>query len=648
MTERCRPGKGAGCRRHRRRGIVTRRPSGGSGRDAGEVSTVLQKTVLIVDEDDARRRALAQAFASRGERCLDVADGFAAMAAFGRADFSFVVAAEGRRRLSLRGLCQLARKRHPEILIFILPREDTSPDDLLAALELSVDVVGGETNNERIVTRILTRVLAINEQEPTRPGLEVRIDSSVDGPAYNPFDTPGAELDAAFDESPLAAAAAAVAAVPRIAVNTVPTLRPPSLRRPATLPQISGPPATDEEPTSRQRMDGGDEVPEPTQVDALRPSSSTQSAPATDAIVVVDGHFEDVERGAGAALLTSLFAQELTGRLAVDADDARGTLYLHRGEPVWASDPAGDAGLYRKLVQKGFLRPDHTVAPVAEGALLGSLLQAGVLDGERMHAFMREVVRDQVIAVATQTAGEYRFIEDRSFLDTAPLLKVNPFGLILDSRRRQLAPPALMALQGDIVSLYAVPAPGLGAAAEKVRPFLRGHRATDLIDGRRTVGEVLAEAGLDPLMGTLVVVVLRDARLITLEDHPRVQDVNLTDSFLGEITVDFAIADDAVSTGPRSQEEARAHEDIWSLYMRLKPLTQPRQVLGVGMEATEADIDAAYRARLAELDPGRIPEGSAQQPLRQRIDELRRKVENAWQALKLQLGGSDSSSNNPF
>jgi hypothetical protein len=604
----------------------------------------MQKTVLIVDEDDARRRALAQAFASRGEKCLDVADGFAAMAALGRADFSFVVAAEGRRRLSLRGLCQLARKRHNEIPIFILPRDGSTPDELQVALELPIDVVAPEGNPERLVTRILTRVLDIKESEPTRPGFEVQVDSSSDDrPAYNPFDGPGAELDVAFDDP-----TTVPEALPGIAVNAVAAPRALSSRRPSTSPQLRLLPQTDEEPTERHRLQRDDDAPEPTQIDALRPSSSTQSSPATDAIVVVDGHFDDVPGGAGAALLMSLFAQELTGKLTVRDGDARGTLYLHRGEPVWADDAAGDAGLYRKLVQKTFLRPDAAVDPVPEGALLGSLLQAGVLDADKMHAFMREVVRDQVIAVATQTTGEYRFIEDRSFLDTAPLLKVNPFGLILDSRRRQLAPPALMALQGDLVSLYAIPGPGLGAAAEKVRPFLRGHRATDIIDGQRTVGDVLAAAGLDPFMGTLVVVVLRDARLVVLEAQPRVQHVSLADSFIGGLPADFAVVDDVAPSAPSTQEEAKARGDIWSLYMRLKPLSQPRQVLGVAVDATEADIDAAYRARLDELDPRSIPEGSAQQALLQRVDELRRKVEGAWQTLKMQMGGTDPSSNNPF
>jgi hypothetical protein len=389
-----------------------------------------------------------------------------------------------------------------------------------------------------------------------------------------------------------------------------------------------------------------DDRPEPTQVDALRPTSSTQSVPARESIVVVDGEFEAIDGGAGAALLMSLFAQELTGRLLVEAGEARGALYLHRGEPVWADDPDGDAGIYRKLVQKGVLRPDAAIEAVAEGALLGALLQTGLLDADRMHAFMREVVRDRVIAVATQVAGGYAFTEDRSFLDTAPLLKVNPFGLILDSRRRRLSPPALMALQGEIEGLYPIPGPGLGAASEKVAPFLRGARATDVIDGLRTVREVLDRVGLDPFMGTLVVVVLRDARLVAIEPHPREIEVDLADA-LEVVGVDITVVEDTPPAAPASAEEARAREDITALYMRLKPLTQPRQVLGVGIDASPDELDAAYSARMRELDPARIPEGSAQHLLAQRIEELRRKVESAWRTLKLQTS-TTSSGSNPF
>ena len=251
-----------------------------------------------------------------------------------------------------------------------------------------------------------------------------------------------------------------------------------------------------------------------------------------------------------------------------------------------------------------------------------------------------------------QTTGTYRFSEDKAFLDTAPLLKVNPFGLIIDSRRRRLPPPALIALGAEIEKKFLVPLPALQSAVEKLRPFVRGATASEVIDGNGTVHDFLNKVGLDPFMGSLVVVVMRDARLVSLEEQGRRQGIALAEhAFTGELSQELTIVDsDQSSSAATTAEEAQAREDIYALYMRLKPLSQPRQVLGVGIDADEAAIDLAYQQRMKELEPQRIPEGSAQQVLGQRIDELRRKVTSAYQTLKMQMGPSSSSEGdaNPF
>jgi hypothetical protein len=453
--------------------------------------------------------------------------------------------------------------------------------------------------------------------DPTRPG--VNRDSNTDQTPsndFNPFDMPSTQdANGVFDSVPRVD-------VPRLDAATTP------FEVPSTVPAAVPPPGLE--------LDAGiaGVEREVTRPDARRPQQ-TSSASSEAASITVDGHFDDLEGGAGAAFLMSLFSQELTGRLVVDGGDAAGALYLYRGEPVWADDPHGDAGLYRKLVQKSFLRPDQAVQPVAEGQLLGSLLASGGLNSTQMHDFMREIVRDRVLAFAMQAAGSWRFTEDRAFLDTAPLLKVNPFGLVLESRRRALSPPALMALQGEIEDRFAVPGPGIAAADEKLTPFLRGAKASAVFDGQRTVKDTLASVGLDPFMGTLVVVALRDARLVALEDAPRAATMDLA-----ERAIDAAVV--------VSAEELRAREDIYALYLRLKPLSQPRQVLGVGVDADEGAIDVAYQQRMAELDPATIPEGSAKHILMQRVDELRRKVTSAYQTLKLQIGTASVDDQNPF
>lgn len=604
----------------------------------------MQKPILLVDEDDSRRRAIASALAGRGVRYLDVGDAFAGMAALGRADFGCVLGMEGRRTLSLRGLCQLARKRHPDIVIFVTPKEGSDEATIRKVLELPFYLLEGNPNPERFATELLARLEAIDE--PTEVGrlvararAEETTGDDVFGEgaeiaAFNPFDMPSTEDVAnVFD------------AVPRV---EIPHLgQQPTLPNPAALTPVPHTPPPAQAVPSGVPAAEPSEPAEPTRPDAqVRTSTLSSQGPAAPSPLVVDGHFEDLDGGAGAAFMMSLFSQELTGRLVVDDGDARGTLYLYRGEPVWADDPRGDAGLYRRLVQKGLLRPDQPIAPVAEGALLGSLMQSGLLTSTQLHDFMRDLVRDGVIAIAQQQAGSYHFTEDRSFLDTAPLFRVNPFGLVLEARRRSLSPPALMALQFEIENRYPIPGPGIAAADEKLTPFLRGAKASVVFDGQRTVRDTLASVGLDPFMGTLVVVTLRDARLVALEDAPRQAAMDLAErAFTDEFSLEIAIADDE-DTAPVSEAEARAREDIYSLYMRLKPLSQPRQILGVGVDADEAAIDAAYQQRLAELDPRRIPEGSAQHILGKRVEELRRKVTGAWQTLKLQFDGAGGD--NPF
>lgn len=593
----------------------------------------MQRSVLIVDEQDTRRRGFASSLAARGVRSLDVGDAFAGMAALGRADFGVVLAAEGRRTLSLRGLCQLARKRHPDILIFVLPKEGTTEEHLREVLELDFEVLPVGLSTEKTITHLVAHVEAANE--PTQLAAKVQSTTSEIPSDHlfsidvNPFDMPSTEdVNGVFDS------------VPRVEVPRLASLEDPT-EAPATPLQ---PPAQGQAPQAVALP-----VDEHTRPDArLSTSSATQSA---DAPIVVDGHFDDVDGGAGATFMMSAFAQEFTGRLVVAAGAAAGALYLFRGEPVWAEDPEGDAGLYRKLVQKQFLAPDQAIEPLPEGQLLGGLMQAGLLTSAQMHDFMREVVRDRVIAVALEQAGPYRFIEDRSFLDTAPLFRVNPFGLILESRRRALPPPALMAVQSELEGRYVIPAPALAAASDKLAPFLRGAIATALITGQRTIAATLEVAGLDPFMGTLVVVAMRDAGLISIESAPRAQGLDLSAGTLSPGEFDMVVDTELSTVPPTSPEEAQAREDIYALYMRLKPLTQPRQVLGVGVDADVHAVDHAYRLRLAELDPARIPEGSAQHILTQRIEELRRKVTSAYQTLTLQLSADtlrDDDGTNPF
>jgi DNA-binding response OmpR family regulator len=565
----------------------------------------MQRSTLVVDDDEQRRRHIVHALSRRGLRYLDVADAFGAMAALGRADFGAVIAGEGRRTLSLRGLCQLARRRHPDVIIFVIHREGSDPSAIPGILGTHVDIVPPTTSADELAARVENALLAPPPEQPL--------------PELDWQNMP--KTSELVDEEPTIKTAITAPAPVAIDLDER-TERIQTTELTSSAPSVPG--------------DGAA---------APAPISSLPQLPAP----LLEGLLEG---GSGPGLLLGIFSQELTGRLVVKDGPAAGTLYFYRGEPVWADDPLGDAGLHRRLVQKGGLPPDARIEAVAQGQLLGSLVQRGVLSGQQMHDFMRELVRDVTLALTTAGSGAYRFEEDRKFLDVAPLLRVNPFGLVLESRRKSMSPAQLLALSSEIDGRFVVPGPGLGNSSDKLAPFVRGARLSHVIDGTKTVRQVLEYTSLDRFMGTLVMLSLIDTKLVSLDDQPRPQDVGgvtLKEGAVTKDSEDVTLVDAEYPTDPpTSQEEAKAREEIFGLYMRLKPLTVPRQVLGVGLDADLPEIEAAYEARMRELDPARIPEGSAQQLLAARVEELRKKVGSAYQTLKLQVAAQAGTGVGPL
>jgi hypothetical protein len=384
----------------------------------------------------------------------------------------------------------------------------------------------------------------------------------------------------------------------------------------------------------------------------LTPASSSSGEAVVDVPAVeeggslLEGHLDG---RAGPALLVGLFSQSLTGQLHVAGGVAAGTLYLFRGEPVWSRDARGDLGLYRRLISANLLGREVRVPAVGEGELLASLAQTGQLGGEQLHTFMRSLVRDHVLALAEQENGEYRFVEDASFVDSVPLVRVNPFGLILEAVRRAIPPEKLVSDEARLGPLFLVPQPGLALAAERLLPFTRNVPLSDVVNGERTVRDVCAVTGLDRFMGTLVVHALVDARLAELAEAPR--------SMAGHIRLSAGphheqhhvqVEDAAELHAASTPEERAAREAVFALYARMKPLLTPRQILGVSFGADDQEIERAYAERLAELDPARIPAGPSRTALMGKLEELRRKVRSAHQALRMLAEVERASDTNPF
>ena len=178
----------------------------------------------------------------------------------------------------------------------------------------------------------------------------------------------------------------------------------------------------------------------------------------------------------GAAVLVMAFSQDLSGRLDVDEGPAQGALYFLKGEPVDA-DAADDE--------------------------------------------TRASVRERVLALVDQRGGQWSFFPGKDLLEGRETTPVNPFGLVLEARRRRTPPADVLDLAEEIGGRYVVPQPGLDRAAPKLSAFARGVDVATTITGTTTARQVWEAVGLDPMMGALLVVTLEDTRLVRLEDAAR-------------------------------------------------------------------------------------------------------------------------------
>ncbi|MBI5497988.1 MAG: hypothetical protein HY904_23495 [Deltaproteobacteria bacterium] len=136
----------------------------------------MNKAVLLVDTNSFRRAALAKAFAVHRVSVAEAPSLFQGIAALGRADFSVLLVGEGR-PASMRGLCRLARKRHPSIHILVLQRSGGSLEAVRQATGVTLHGVDGDAAAAEVVSRVeaLQKMPAPMEYDPLHTAL-VQVD----------------------------------------------------------------------------------------------------------------------------------------------------------------------------------------------------------------------------------------------------------------------------------------------------------------------------------------------------------------------------------------------------------------------------------------------------------------------------------------
>lgn len=195
-----------------------------------------------------------------------------------------------------------------------------------------------------------------------------------------------------------------------------------------------------------------------------------------------------------------------TGCLHLQHDSSKGEVFFRDGQVYFAVSTTGRMALGKRLVGAGMVATDQLEqalqkqqndASRGRALRLGQILvKEGVLDAETLETFVREQVQDAVFDLMRWSDGNFQFDTDGddAVIDEPTELVVSVENLIMEGSRRL---EEWDAVRKKIPSMDATVAMAPSPSQEGVEVSLNAEewRLLTLVDGRRTVGDLVEVAG---------------------------------------------------------------------------------------------------------------------------------------------------------
>ena len=203
-------------------------------------------------------------------------------------------------------------------------------------------------------------------------------------------------------------------------------------------------------------------------------------------------------------ILRLLSFTKKTGRLETYGGAGDGRVFFRDGEVYFAQSSLKKEPLGQKLVRSGALSEPQLRKALDLHATTGErvgeiLLQGGAISEEQLSAAVREQIEDAVFDLLRWEVGEFVFEPHERFTVEIPI-SVSVENLIVEASRRldELDVIRRRIPSPDVV-LAVAPTPPEGAKQINITPA--EWRLLVLVDGMRTVEEIVDVAGLDEFSG---------------------------------------------------------------------------------------------------------------------------------------------------
>ncbi len=305
-------------------------------------------------------------------------------------------------------------------------------------------------------------------------------------------------------------------------------------------------------------------------------------------------------------LFMELFQRGATGTLEVRTPLYTKKVFFKEGRPVFAASTCEDDRLGEVLLKAGKInlkQYEESVKVLKEtGQRQGRILvNLGYLRPEELPWAVRYQIKEIIISVLLMEDGEYEFIE--GYIPENEVITLNmPLGDILYEGVKRINNWTRM--QKELPGMDRVLKVDLNSAElfRDVQFKEDEVKIIDLIDGQRTIRDILSTSGLDSFQALKIIYLLYS----------------------------LGLAEVVSSEGPSGEDSFV--QEVEELHARLPSLTA-MEILGVGLGADASEVKKRFRELSKKFHPDRYA-GSNNRELMEKLTDIFTAIQRAYEELK--------------
>lgn len=336
-----------------------------------------------------------------------------------------------------------------------------------------------------------------------------------------------------------------------------------------------------------------------------------------------------LEHTSFAQLLGLAYGARVTGSLMLRKSSVKKIVYLQHGTPVFVKSNLIEETLGRIMTRERLISPQENDAAIErmkhEGRKQGEILvEMGAISPHNLEFALERQLEVKLYDLFTWLEGKYLLNDRTDYEGTHVALSSSPLELIYEGVRRSMSPERISRELQKIQERIVVPSrdPTMRHQARQLEPD--ADQLLDLVDGRRTVDQILRLVKLERPAASLLLYTLVSSTLLSLVREapsaelvrPRLERLH-SDVFRRPTGTELLALDEGdaepLRTGELSldAEELARVEAARAKARREVEAETPR----LFAEAAEAELEASREADEAELSDQAAAEALPVEPL---------------------------------